>query len=455
MTSPLNASDIDAGKISRKIFSDPEIFQDEMEKVFARSWLFLAHESQIPETGDFFTTYMGSDPVIVIRQADGSVEVLLNSCSHRGMKVCRADSGKAKSFTCTYHGWVYGDDGKLLGVPFEDECYGDSMPKDRLGLGAVTRVENYKGFIFGCWDEAAPQFLDYLGDMTYYFDILADRVAGGTEVVGGVFKWTMRGNWKLAAEQFAGDMYHGQTSHVSAMIADVQAYGDNTPPDEGTAALLSMEGFQISPGGGHGVGAFERPPGVQAGRMSDSDSVAAYMNNTESEMEQRLGAHRAHDAFWVHNNIFPNFSWLNSNGTVRVWHPKDAETIEVWMWCLVDSEAPADVKRDKRLDMQRHFGPSGTWEQDDGENWNYCAGAGGAIQRRRSLEYSAGIGMSREHPEFPGEIGGVYSEINQRNFYRRWNEFMSADSWNEISVPVRTVPARIEESHRAREGAGS
>ncbi len=442
MTFKPSIADVEAGRIDRRIFNDEEVYREELEKVFSRSWLFLAHESQIPKKGDFFSTYMGADPVLVIRQADGSVKGLLNSCNHRGMKICRADCGNAKSFTCPYHGWVYGDDGRLVAVPLEQEAYGDSLRKEDLGLSVVPRIENYKGFIFGCWDLDAPEFTDYLGDMTYYFDILADRVAGGTEVTGGVFKWTMRGNWKLAAEQFAGDMYHGQTSHLSAMIADVQAY--EMPMDSGID-LMTNKGFQISPGGGHGVGAFERAPGVSPGAMMADPILSKYEDDTTQDMEERLGSARARDAFWVHNTIFPNFSWLNSNGTVRIWHPKGPDTIEVWMWCLVDKAAPDEVKRQKRLDMQRHFGPSGTWEQDDGENWNYCVGSSsGVIQQRRPLTYTAGIDMSRQHPEFPGEIGGVYSEINQRALYRRWCEFMVAEDWSEIPVPVRTTPVRVE-----------
>src|SRR5437763_1753370 len=96
--------DWEHGQISPRIFCEQEIYDQEMERLFGRTWLFLAHDTMIPKPGDFFNTFMGADPVIVVRQKDGSVKAFLNACRHRGMKVCRADQGTTKAFTCTYHG---------------------------------------------------------------------------------------------------------------------------------------------------------------------------------------------------------------------------------------------------------------------------------------------------------------------------------------------------------------
>ncbi len=421
--------DAERGVIDRTIFSDPAIYERELERIFARSWLFLAHESQLKNPGDYFSTYMGADPVLVCRQRDGSLKALLNSCRHRGMKVCRADFGNARSFTCSYHGWTYSLAGQMIGTPFEKESYGDRLQHSEWGLIEVPRLATYKGLIFANWDREAPDLLDYLGDLTWYMDTMLDRVEGGTEVVGGVQKWRMRGNWKLAAEQFAGDMYHAQTSHLSAAIAEGyrESIGDY------------HDGVEISLGGGHGVGAFrDRELSFAA-----YEHVNAYYAQTAPEMVQRLGPARINGIQWVHATMFPNFSWLWDFPTLRVWHPRGPDSIEVWAWCLVESKMPPEVKEFARLNCQRHFGPSGTWEQDDGENWNYCVGGnGGYIARKYPLNYQMGGAPTRPFPEYPGTASSVFSEQNQRALYVRWAEMMDARSWKDLSLPRRHTAAQ-------------
>lgn len=105
--------DQDKGLLDPRIYADQDLYEIELERVFARSWLLLGHEAHIPKTGDYLTTYMGEDPVIMVRQKDGSIKVFLNQCRHRGMRICRSDAGNAKAFTCTYHGWAYDIAGNL------------------------------------------------------------------------------------------------------------------------------------------------------------------------------------------------------------------------------------------------------------------------------------------------------------------------------------------------------
>jgi 3-phenylpropionate/trans-cinnamate dioxygenase alpha subunit len=171
--------DSDHGLISRRIFIEQEIYEEELRQIFARCWLFLCHDSQIPLPGDFMTTYMGEDPVLVTRDTGGKVRAFLNVCRHRGNRLCRADNGNAASFTCAYHGWTYGNDGRLTGVPYLKEAYHNELDRARWGLVPVAQLEDYKGLWFATFDPEAPPLREYLGEMAWYLDAFIDRREGG------------------------------------------------------------------------------------------------------------------------------------------------------------------------------------------------------------------------------------------------------------------------------------
>src|SRR5215475_6040347 len=157
--------DWNAGLVDRKIFSDEEIYQLELERIFARTWNFMCHESQIPNAGDFFLNYIGEDRVIVVRDKEGGIQVLLNTCRHRGNAVCRAEEGHATSFMCTYHGWTYDLQGKLVGVPGFKDYYHEDLNREEWGLVHAAQVDSYKGFVFATLDPEAPSLDEFLGDV--------------------------------------------------------------------------------------------------------------------------------------------------------------------------------------------------------------------------------------------------------------------------------------------------
>ncbi|HEY0675989.1 MAG TPA: Rieske 2Fe-2S domain-containing protein, partial [Immundisolibacter sp.] len=206
--------DVAHGVQSKRVFWDQEVYEQELARVFGRCWLFLTHESLIPNFGDFVTAYMGEDKVIVVRQKDGSIKAFLNSCTHRGNQVCHADSGNAKAFTCSYHGWSFGADGSLAALPLEQSAYYGQFDKAHSGLREVAKVDSYRGFVFGCFDPQAPTLTDYLGEMGWYLDTWMDST-GGAELVGPPMKSILRCNWKVPSENFIGDGYHVGWTHAA------------------------------------------------------------------------------------------------------------------------------------------------------------------------------------------------------------------------------------------------
>jgi phenylpropionate dioxygenase-like ring-hydroxylating dioxygenase large terminal subunit len=410
--------DEDSKTLDARAYYDDALYQRELERVFGRSWLFLTHESHIPKPGDYVTTYMGEDPVVVARQADGSVAAFLNICSHRGMRICRHDEGNSKAFTCSYHGWTYDTSGRLVGVPLEQDAYrGCPLDKAKLGAERVPRLHNYHGYVFGNWDEGALGFEESLGDTKVYWDMTFDE----TELLPGVAKWTVECNWKFGAEQFATDVYHFGPTHSAAVTAKVAR-------DPGLGPVLAHS-FEI-PGRvavsdrGHAFAGHSIESKIGALRMNGLHAQKHFVEEHIPRLVAKYGP-VASAASVGHATMFPNLSMLNA-GTFRVWHPKGPDRMEIWGWTMVPKGAPEVALQEWRRGVTASFGSGGIFEVDDAENWIAMQRSFASPRaRRRRMNFQAGGSETRDPAGmFPGTSQAATTELGARAFYRRWSELM-------------------------------
>ncbi|MGE0058987.1 MAG: aromatic ring-hydroxylating dioxygenase subunit alpha [Dehalococcoidia bacterium] len=424
-----NYVDLDKGVVHRKIFYDADIYQLEMEQIFARAWLFMAHASQIPNPGDFFLNFMGEDRVIVVRNNEGGVNVLINSCRHRGNAVCRADEGHATSFMCTYHGWTYDLKGALVGVPGFKEVYHEELDRENWGLINAAQVDEYKGFIFATMDPEAPSLSEYLGPAGKFgIDMLADR--GEMTIFGGVEKYSMKANWKFPSDNTA-DFYHGLT-HISTQMAGYSGQranklqgrskpGENGKQRPGTAVIGEY---------GHICGMQFLPDNWQD---VIKDEVAEQWR-FDPEVQKRMGPLKSSGQGCM-TNIFPNLFVPARAQQVAIRMPKGPQNCEIWYFSFYDKNESEAAQKEHRFVAGHTFGASGMLEQDDGENWDQSTrGQRGVISSRYPLNYQMNFGRGEiiVDEEGPTRINDFVNENYMLWQHRAWSEFMSAESWAEL-----------------------
>jgi phenylpropionate dioxygenase-like ring-hydroxylating dioxygenase large terminal subunit len=435
--------DTERGIVSREIFVNDGIFAEELEKLFARAWLFVGHESQIANPGDFFTSRMGGESVILVRDKQRQIHVFLNTCRHRGMKVCRYDEGNTPLFSCPYHNWSYATDGKLVGVPQHKDLYPD-LDRSQWSLIEVPRMVNYKGTIWASWDPNAPEFTDYLGSGKDHLDQVLDcrdGREGGSEVFGGVHKWIIPANWKFAAENFCGDTYHNP-SHRSV---DLIGIGPSARSGDSGRRDNEYKGGQhvwVSRAAGHGTHSVWMPPAQDYVDSFQNDKIVSeYFRHCFYERKRRLGEKAR--LLPLTGTIFPNTSYHGRQPrNLCVWHPVSATQTEIWRFFLVDADAPAAVKDMLRRYYMRYSGPAGMTEQDDMENWNYAtAASSGTIARRYPYNYQQSLGRVQRDAPVPGTVSVQVTEESARGFYASWQRFLDSADWETLigRQPVRAA----------------
>jgi PAH dioxygenase large subunit len=357
-------------EVSRRVYADPEIFEIEQDRLFRRTWLFLAHESELSNAGDYVTRELAGEPVVLIRGDDGKIRGFLNSCRHRGMRLCRADHGRLSIVRCPYHGWTYSKTGALLSVFAKDLYEPGRLRKDELGLIPITQLDSYRGMVFGTWNAELPALADYLGNMRFYLDLYLGRTDGGTEVLGTPQVWEVAANWKFATDNFTGDNFHLYSTHGSIVELGL------LPPDPMSLAY----GHLVHPQDGHVLHVVPGPPDPMFEYFGLPKELVPQLERNLSPVQFEL----IRGLGFSVGTVFPNLSFLQVlvQGDFetpptpflcfRQWQPTGPTSTRVWSWLLVDKEASPEYRKATYEAYVRTFGPSGVFEQDDLENWEEC-----------------------------------------------------------------------------------
>lgn len=323
---------VQPARVHRCLYTDPDIFELELDRIFGKTWIYVGHESQIKNPGDYFCTQIGRKPVVVVRDASGTVRVLHNQCAHRGAMVVALDKGKTDEFQCCYHGWTYHLDGRLKAVPLNHGYPPDFDTKDpKRAMVQVPRVKSYRGFIFASLGPDGRSLEDHLGHMATSIDDMIDRAPDGEiEAAGGTFKHAYNANWKVYLENLC-DAAHPWFTHRSSIDAAQQQSDDVFSDGSGEIAIRQMRqngapySFWESQ-----VGIWTYPNGHSylGDYHDDAKLVAAMQDPTFRDyiaaLEDKKGKQEARRILEVrrwNSNIYPNLSFMSQFQQLRVIHP--------------------------------------------------------------------------------------------------------------------------------------
>jgi len=407
-----------ADRVAGRLYTDPAIFENEISRIFERTWVWVAHESELPGPGTFKSAHVGRQPVIVTRDRKGMLHTLLNRCRHRGASLCEKPRGQANGFTCPYHAWSYGLDGKLRGIPYPDG-YEGVIEKGELSLKKL-RTESYGGMVFATFSDGIESLDEFLGDAKLWIDRFMQQGGGYPIKVLGKHRFKFRGNWKIQLENTT-DGYHFPIVHrswmasVDAETADMMSF--MTDPSAITHAL----------GNGHSV--MQMVPGHSDLDADDGteplqgrfDDLIKDLSKTLDPAQVRKVVRAMHGTGF-NLNLFPNVSM--SAAFFRVLRPVSVDETEIEHIAIgPDGPPELDAVNRERLRIHEHFqGPFGFGTPDDAEGWDRVQ-RGAQCAPDMPILVNRGLAREKASPEgWP--TSHVTDETGMRAAYAQWKELM-------------------------------
>jgi nitrite reductase/ring-hydroxylating ferredoxin subunit len=416
-TSPLAddpAALVQEDRLHRRIYTDPAIFELEMRRIFGRTWVYVGHESEVPQPGSFVTSSIGRQPVILSRTDDGEVVVLLNRCSHRASTVCQEHRGRVRFFRCPYHGWSYRSDGSLVAFTFADGYDDPELCPDDYGLGRAARVERYRGFVFASLAPHGESLAEHLGNAAAYIDLIADLSPTGELQLGdaGESRYAYQGNWKIQSENGV-DGYHPNFVHL--------AFLEGAARDNKALRMFAAASPCRSVDLGHGHGLLDQRP-VLSEVFERRASATPLGRRHRDALVDRLGAERAREVIRASGGlgfnllIYPNLLFIQYHA--RVVQPRTVDHTDVVLHPILFEGAEEELNAERLRGHEAFYGPAGGGVPGDLEMFRRVQ-EGLSVTSMPWLSFERG--RNREVAGPNGErIGHVSDEGPQRSLYRRW-----------------------------------
>lgn len=406
---------IAGGRVHGSLYRDPAVFQSELAAIWNRVWVYIGHESEIPQPGDFIRREIGLQPVLMIRGQDGKVRVFYNRCRHRGNLLCNQQRGSAAQLRCPYHGWTYACSGELLEPSFE-EGYDNRLSREEFGLTPLARQDSYRGLVFASSSPAGASLAQHLGQVTQYIDLFMDlSPTGEIDLRSGVQKVRYRGNWKFLPENSLEGDYHGPFIHRVAFELHSRRTGLNI------SSLYENEIPDVirSLPGGHMVEDY-RGATMAPQRRAPSPARLAYA----AALEQRVGAERARQLLSTIPPlvyVFPNLIYIMTH--IRRVQPVSVDETFVHYHPLLLKGVDAQINADRLREHEFGFGPAGFISPDDIEIMERNQ-IGVQAQGNEWQYIGRGLHRVKHHPD-GGTSGFTMDENHLRGMWRHYAQLMS------------------------------
>ena len=430
-------------RCKREMFTDPDLFELEMSQIFEGNWIYLAHESQIPNVNDFLTTTIGRQPIFIARNKAGELNAFLNACSHRGAMLCRHKTGNRASYTCPFHGWTFNNSGKLLkvkdpaaaGYPEGFNCEGSH------DLTKVARFESYRGFLFGSLNPDVKSLAEHLGESAKIIDMIVDQSADGLEVLRGSSSYIYEGNWKLTAENGA-DGYH-----VSSVHWNYAATQNQRTLREAGEEIKTMSAGSWAKGGG-GFYSFDHGHLLLWTRWANPQDRPAW--ERRDELARDFGQARAD---WMIENsrnlcLYPNVYLMDQfSSQIRIARPISVDKTEITIYCIAPKGESSEARTKRIRQYEDFFNVSGMATPDDLEEFRSCqtgygAGRGWNDMSRGAEHWIEGADAGAEEIDLKPLLSGVRTEdeglfVLQHKYWQQ--TMLKASACEPELIPVEAV----------------